>query len=186
LVIAAAVGAVALVGIVGALALSGGGESPEPQASATPTTGPTQSQSASQTASPTGSPTQSPSPSIDQIPTALVRAPFNLRSAATTSSSIRLTWTPAPNGGEAVRFQIFRDGKRVGQTAKETFLDDNLPPSTSFVYQVMAVGTDGSTAPSNEASLATAAASSGGSSSGGSSGGGSGECTILDQLAGKC
>jgi serine/threonine-protein kinase len=184
LVVAAIVGIVAIVGVVGTLALAGGGDEPEPQPPVTPTQAPSPTQT--QAPSPTASPSQSPSP-VDEVDIAPVRAPLKVQRAAATTSSVTLTWSRAPNGGKAVRFLIFRDGERVGQTPNTRFVDDDLPASTTFVYQVVAVGADGSTAESGEVSLSTLAPASTGGSSGGSGGGsGGGDCNLLEELAGEC
>ena len=181
LVIVGIVVLLAIVGGVAALALGGGGGGEKVVAQ--PSVSATQAPSPAETPSPTVSPTQSPSGAVDALP---VRPPINVHGTDITSSSITLTWSAAPNGGEAVRFRVLRDGELVVQSSKTTFVDDNLAASTTFVYQVVAVGADDSKAASKEVSLTTlAAATSGGSTSGGSTGGTT-ECTLLDKLAGKC
>lgn len=88
-------------------------------------------------------------------------APSNLTAASTSASSIMLTWTR--NSSNETGFQVERsDGGTspfhlVGATGPgaTSFNDTGLAPSTTYDYRVRAVGSDGSSAYSNIASLTT-------------------------------
>jgi serine/threonine-protein kinase len=157
LVVVAIVALLAIVGTVGALVLGDGGESePSLQPSQSPSvaTGPTGA------TAPVESPTPSPSSVVEEPP---VRAPLNARAISTSTTSVVLEWGVAPNGSPAVQFLILRDGEQIGKTKGSTFTDETVTASTPYVYQIVAVGEDGSKARSDEVRVTTPApASSGG------------------------
>lgn len=151
---------------------------PSPTVAQTPTPSPTPSPTDS------ASPTLSPSPAVEVAP---VRAPINPKTSSVTTSAVTLVWSPAPNGGEAVQFLVFRDGKQIGKTKNTRFVDDQVTASSTFVYEVVAVGEDGSRARSKEVSVETPAPpTTGGGDSGGGGGGGGDGCTVEEFLAGEC
>ncbi len=160
----------------GVFALVGGGDEEEPGPSAPPTPSVIPSPSATDTPSPPSpSPTGSPEANVDPV-----RAPLNLRTSAT-SDAIALEWGEAPNGGRVVFFSILRDGELIKEKVRDTvFVDEDVSPSTTYEYQVVAVGADGSRAKSKKVDETTPAASSGGAS------GGNGTCTIFEAIAGEC
>jgi serine/threonine-protein kinase len=144
LVIVAIVAALAIVGAVAAFALVGGGEEP---VEAAPKAAETEA----------SSPSPSTTVKVDTPPE--VRAPLGLRAPApsVTVSSVTLRWEAAPNGGEPVRFLVFRDDEQIGKTTETRFIDDQVDPSTTYVYRVVAVGSDGSEARSKPLRISTPA-----------------------------
>ena len=180
LMIAAIIAVLAILGTLGVLALSGGGVNPAPEPPVTPTQASSPTQTPSPTVSPT--PTESPSP-VDEVPPP-VRSPLNPRTTSVTTSSVTLAWGAAPHGGEAVRFLILRDGEQIGKTTQTAFVDEDVTASTTFVYQIVGVGADGSQASSEEVSVTTPAPP---STNGGGGGGGGGEtCTGIVLPNGDC
>jgi hypothetical protein len=165
---------VALLGVGGVVALSGGDDEAAPQPSPTAQPSPTPEPS------PTAQPTVEPSPTqgIEVVPA--VRAPVKPRATDVTTTSVALAWDPAPFGGEAVRFLVFRDGEQIGKTTKTTFVDRGLEPGTAHVYEIVAVGEDGSQATSKPIEVTTDAVVAPPSGGGGGGGGGGGdECEGL-------
>jgi tRNA A-37 threonylcarbamoyl transferase component Bud32 len=172
LLIVAIVAAIAVVGSVAAIALSGGGQPADEAApSATPTQAP--------------SPTEAPSPSAQVEVPPPVKAPVNPRATEVTSAAVTLVWAAAPNGSTAERFLIFRDGKQIAKVTKTTFVDRKVDPSTTLVYRIVAIGEDGSQARAEAVKVTTPAAPSTGGPTGGSTGGSDG-CSVEDFLAGNC
>ena len=191
LMIMVIIAVLAILGTVGAIALSGGEEAPsselsgggEAPSSELPVT-PPQAISPTETPSPTVSPTPTESPTpVDEAPPP-VRSPLNPRTTSVTTSSVALAWGAAPHGGEAVRFLILRDGEQIGKTTQTAFVDEDVTASTRFVYRIVGVGADGSRASSEAVSVTTPAPPSTG---GGGGGGGGGEtCTGIVLPNGDC
>lgn len=86
-------------------------------------------------------------------------APTGLTATAASSSSIRLTWSPAadPESGIA-GYRVFRDGDEVGTPAGTSFLDTGLRASTEYAYRVAAVNGEGLQGPLSGIRRATTAA----------------------------
>jgi endoglucanase len=100
-------------------------------------------------------------------------APAGLTAAATSSSSIGLTWsTVAPPENCAITsYSVFRSttasfapsaANQVASTSATAFTDSGLAAGTTYYYKVEAVDGLGSSAPSSPASATTSAASGGG------------------------
>jgi tRNA A-37 threonylcarbamoyl transferase component Bud32 len=102
--------------------------------------------------SPTASaptPTSTPSPSGDKSPDAPrdVRPPTNFRRLSTTSTQVTLIWERAPNGGRVDHWVLYRDNEILAEDLTERrFTDTDVMPGTTYVYRVVAVGSDGTTA----------------------------------------
>ena len=101
-------------------------------------------------------------------------APAGLTAAATSSSSIHLSWSAVtPPSNCSIAYSVFRStasgftpssGNQVASTAATGFSDSGLTASTTYYYKVEAVDAHGSSAPSAQASAKTQAGSSGGAS----------------------
>lgn len=172
LVLIGIVAVMTVLGIGAAIALSGG-EEPNERATPNDTNTPTQS---------TTAPPTTTTPPVDVV--APVRAPIGLRETEVTSSSVALRWNAAPNGSKAVQFLVFRNGKQIEELRGTTFIDQDLDPSTKFLYRIVAVGKDGSRAGTDALPVTTLAPPSSGG--GDTSGGGTETCTVADHLAGLC
>jgi hypothetical protein len=73
-------------------------------------------------------------------------APPRIRAHATTDE-ITLRWTPAPGG--AARYEVTRNGQVVVASQRSTrFVDRNVEPLGSYIYEVRTVGDDGDTSAS--------------------------------------
>ncbi len=87
--------------------------------------------------------------------------PTELAVAKTTSTSVVLTWSPA--AGDVYAYKIYRDGTEVGTTIKAgpasaaptVYSDNNLNPSTTYVYSVAASSTFGKETASPDTVIAT-------------------------------
>lgn len=85
-------------------------------------------------------------------------APSNLESSALTQTSLTLSWDAATDNVEVVNYEVFQDGNSIGTTQGETTLDiDELTPSTSYEFYVIAMDAAGNSSPlSNTISVTTA------------------------------
>jgi chitodextrinase len=72
-------------------------------------------------------------------------APTSLTSGTTTLTSIPLTWTAATDDVAVTRYNVFRNGTQVGNTAATTYSDTGLTPGTSYTYTVVALDAAGNT-----------------------------------------
>lgn len=87
--------------------------------------------------------------------------PTELAVAKTTSTSVVLTWSAA--AGDVYAYKIYRDGTEVGTTIKAgpasaaptVYSDNNLNPSTTYVYSIAASSTFGKETASTDTVLAT-------------------------------
>ncbi len=71
-------------------------------------------------------------------------------------SAARITWTPNPQYDEVARYDVFRNGTKVGESLPASFLDTGLVELTTYSYAVAAVGARGMSSPrSAESSGAT-------------------------------
>ncbi|KDR94664.1 Chitodextrinase [Peptoclostridium litorale DSM 5388] len=81
------------------------------------------------------------------------------------------------------KYHIYRDGKKVGTSAKDTYKDEDLKADTKYTYKVKAEDTKGNVSDfSSELSVTTDKASSGGGGGGGSSSGDSDETDDKDSI----
>ncbi|MGG5358928.1 hypothetical protein IGI57_001981 [Enterococcus sp. DIV0213j] len=77
--------------------------------------------------------------SDNSIPTAPT-APAGLSVVSATSSTVSLNWRAQ---SDAVSYNVYRDGKVIGQTTSPGYTDRNLTPETAYRYQIEAVGRTG-------------------------------------------
>ncbi|NUP50241.1 MAG: glycoside hydrolase, partial [Catenulispora sp.] len=98
--------------------------------------------------------------------------PTGVTVAATTSSSVSLTWTASTDNVGVTGYRVYRGGTLVGTTATTSFTDTGLSASTQYSYTVAAYDAAGN---ASTPSAAVTATTSGGST------GGSG-CTATYQI----
>ncbi len=60
-----------------------------------------------------------------------------------TATTLTLTWDAVSYTEGIDHYEIYRDGASVGTSATASFDDTGLTASTSYMYQVKAIGTDG-------------------------------------------
>lgn len=68
--------------------------------------------------------------------------PQILTSEAVSSSSIQITWSVSTDGGSGLKlYRVYRDygTTPIAETTAQSYVDNGLSPSTSYVYQVSAV-----------------------------------------------
>ncbi len=65
--------------------------------------------------------------------------PRNLQASAASESAIVLNWTPSTDNVRVSKYNVFRDGAKIGNFPTPTYTDTLLQASTSYVYQVSAV-----------------------------------------------
>lgn len=83
--------------------------------------------------------TQSSAVEDNQKPT----APTSVHSMATTESSVDLMWTKSTHFLGVKNYEVYRDGKKVGTTAKTSFKDTGLKANTTYKYTVKAISLGG-------------------------------------------
>ena len=66
--------------------------------------------------------------------------PTGLTATASSSISIELAWSASTDDSGSVLYEIYRNGSQIGQTAATHFTDtgNNIQPSTTYVYEVLA------------------------------------------------
>lgn len=90
-----------------------------------------------------GTPSATAPPSRETV----VKAPSNVHATGVTSASVVLEWKEAPFGTSVDHFIVLRNGKRIsGELSRARFVDDEVVPGGTYVYRVIAIGTDGSKA----------------------------------------
>src|SRR5262249_48623410 len=65
-------------------------------------------------------------------------APSGLKSTATTSTSITLSWTASTDNVGVTGYLIFRNGTQVGTSTTTTYTDTSLTAGTQYSYTVKA------------------------------------------------
>lgn len=90
--------------------------------------------------------------------TATVRPPRHLHTGYVGAYEVRLLWERASGGGAVDHFIVLRDDERVSTTASRAYTDASVRPSTTYVYRIVAVGTDGTRGSSAELRVRTPAA----------------------------
>ena len=71
-------------------------------------------------------------------------APDTLYADFVSEDSVRLSWPVAVDSiGEGVQdaymYRVIRDGEEIGTTMETTFLDENIEPFTTYLYQVSSI-----------------------------------------------
>src|SRR5215469_14809692 len=69
----------------------------------------------------------------DTRSSAIPAAPAGLTVSSTTTSSAALAWNASPG---ATRYDVYRNGTKVGSTASNSYTDDGLSPGTKYTYAV--------------------------------------------------
>nr|WP_254901305.1 fibronectin type III domain-containing protein [Tuberibacillus sp. Marseille-P3662] len=69
-----------------------------------------------------------------------LEAPSGLASSDVTDTSLKLTWDPVEY---ADHYDVYRDGENIGTRSGTQFADSGLTASTTYSYQVKAVGANG-------------------------------------------
>src|SRR5579859_3606297 len=77
-------------------------------------------------------------PAMCEIP-----APIAVEAAARNTTTVQVFWDPVAGG---TAYRITRDGQTIGETGPEAtrFIDTSAQPNTTYRYNVVAVGKDGS------------------------------------------
>jgi chitodextrinase len=70
-------------------------------------------------------------------------APSGLTAAATSSTSVNLSWSASTDNVGVAGYEIFRGGSQIGTTVGTTYTDDTASAGTSYGYQVRAFDTAG-------------------------------------------
>lgn len=81
-------------------------------------------------------------------------APKHLHDMGTTESTVALMWT-AGDDTAGVRYEVFRDGERVGETGATNFVDVGLRAGSRHEYTVRAVNLDGIASAASNTHVAT-------------------------------
>ncbi|MFD0768866.1 fibronectin type III domain-containing protein [Bacillus sp. CGMCC 1.60114] len=68
------------------------------------------------------------------------QAPTGLKADSTTVTTTNISWSPVVYDGGIKEYQIFRNGNKVGTSTTATYKDTGLTGSTTYKYQVKAVG----------------------------------------------
>ncbi|MES9934751.1 MAG: fibronectin type III domain-containing protein [Candidatus Sedimenticola sp. PURPLELP] len=66
-------------------------------------------------------------------------APADLAIAAKTETSLTLSWTDADDDSRVARYEIHRDGVKIGETELNSYTDTGLKAATVYSYDVYAV-----------------------------------------------
>lgn len=69
--------------------------------------------------------------------------PRNLFASAVTHNSITLSWDPSNDNVSVARYDVYRDGIKIGSANTTTYTDTDLTPHTSYIYTVQAVDSAG-------------------------------------------
>jgi serine/threonine protein kinase len=142
LLAAALVAVLALVGGV-AIALSGG-EDEDVRAGAPTTTGPGDTGPTEPVE--TGS---TGTPGVVEPPIEPIAAPTNVEVTFVSEGLVLIEWEVGDAGSPPVRFLVLRDGERVARVETQRFRDTDVAPGERHAYRVVAVGEDGSKARSS-------------------------------------
>ncbi|WP_342552695.1 carbohydrate binding domain-containing protein [Paenibacillus sp. FSL R7-0652] len=77
-------------------------------------------------------------------------APTNVVSPSSTSSAVTLEWSASQDNYGVARYDIYRDGSKVGESTQLTYTDTSLAPAASYVYFIKAVDAAGNVSASSE------------------------------------
>ncbi|MCT4598542.1 MAG: hypothetical protein N4A50_11765, partial [Vallitalea sp.] len=67
---------------------------------------------------------------------------INVQIKEITSSTVTITWEESENNGEK-SYQIYRDGKLIGETSELIYLDEQLEAQTNYIYIIKAIDKEG-------------------------------------------
>lgn len=82
-------------------------------------------------------------------PPETIAPPTSLVSSGQTSHSIELRWNASSSN--VAKYEIFRDGQLIGETAGTSYADHGLQADTTYTYTVRAVDAAGNTSPASDA-----------------------------------
>jgi chitodextrinase len=82
-------------------------------------------------------------------------APTDLLAAATSATSVGLTWTAATDDKGVTTYLVYRDGAQVGTSTSTTYSDTGLTQLTPYTYTVYATDGAGNVGPASDPSTAT-------------------------------
>ena len=82
-------------------------------------------------------------------------SPVGLNTAATSSSTIALTWNATTDDVQVKGYNIYRDGQYIDNTSSTSFNDENLNSGTEYCYSVSAYDTSGNESGMSNESCAT-------------------------------
>lgn len=69
--------------------------------------------------------------------------PTGLKVDSTTVTTANISWIPVEYGGGIKEYQVFRNGKQVGQSLIASYKDTGLTADTTYSYQVKVIGNNG-------------------------------------------
>lgn len=95
--------------------------------------------------------TQSSEVEDNQKPT----TPANLHSMGTTENSVALMWSKSTHFLGVKHYEVYRDGKKITTTAKNSFKDTGLKGNTKYTYTVKAVSIGGNSSDLSAAFVVT-------------------------------
>ncbi|HEY7280207.1 MAG TPA: glycosyl hydrolase [Actinomycetota bacterium] len=121
--------------------------SPSPSSSRPPSPSPSTSRPPSPSPTETTPPTPTPT-DTSQTPA----APSGLHAVARLPYRVGLSWN-APSGAPRA-YRIIRDGRVVGSTSSTSWTDTSVLPTTTYRYEVAAVGRSGQLSPPSRAAMA--------------------------------
>ncbi|WP_339832506.1 carbohydrate binding domain-containing protein [Paenibacillus sp. FSL R7-0272] len=70
-------------------------------------------------------------------------APTNVVVKESTSSTVTVEWVASQDNYGVARYDIYRDGSKVGESTRLTYTDSSLAPATNYVYTIKAVDAAG-------------------------------------------
>ncbi|MEV2666772.1 lytic polysaccharide monooxygenase [Paenibacillus larvae] len=82
-------------------------------------------------------------------PPETIAPPTSLVSSGQTSHSIELRWNASSSN--VAKYEIFRDGQLIGETAGTSYADHGLQADTTYTYTVRAVDAAGNISPASDA-----------------------------------
>ncbi|KVU40888.1 chitinase [Burkholderia ubonensis] len=88
-------------------------------------------------------------------------APTGLRSPSQTQNSVSLAWNAASGPQPIVRYTVYRNDDRIGETATRTYVDTGLQAGATYRYQVSATDARGETSERSAVLAVTTEASTG-------------------------
>ncbi|MCD9026202.1 stalk domain-containing protein [Cohnella silvisoli] len=69
--------------------------------------------------------------------------PLNLLAVSTTSQSVTLSWSAADTGTEAIQYEIYRNGVKIGSVKGTSYKDGGVKAGVIYVYTVKAIDVKG-------------------------------------------
>ncbi|MGX7174022.1 lytic polysaccharide monooxygenase [Enterococcus ratti] len=84
-------------------------------------------------------------------------APKHLHAMETTSNSVSLMWGESSHTQGIKRYEIYRDGKRIGSTSTTVYNDSELAANTTYTYTVKAISNSNESSDSSNALKITTA-----------------------------